>query len=129
MGFLLGTLYMPNAPWYILGAVRESEIGIWSQGMLIISFIFLVLCFYSKPLWSKIIRIFLLIVLGILNFGSLFWYAIFLPQGSIPTMFGEANVSVPKALLHVIFVGLVIINLYTLYKVELTNRQTEKKVH
>lgn len=108
VGIIVGFMYLPFSPIYILGNLTEFEIGLWGMVVCILSIIMLIAAFFIAK-----IRLFILfdaIVLMFLNFAALYMYFFYIPEGGIYEVFQEAQMSYTLLIPHLIFIILLLIS-------------------
>lgn len=108
LGVLIGALYLPGTPVYLLGTLAEAEISIWSLSSIIISVLLLILT-YAEFKGKKAVNIVVLSLLMLLNLMALLTYITFTVGTPIEeSPFKGANMPVLGLLLNAVMLVLVI---------------------
>ncbi|EKD90320.1 MAG: hypothetical protein ACD_31C00016G0001 [uncultured bacterium] len=111
-GLIMGLMYLPGLPIYLLKNLNEGEIVIWSVLVLILSLILLLTAFI-KILRRKLITVLILILLLILNLGAIYLYLDYLPDRVIgPSNYEQTSLASIKLIPHFIFIIIILLNLY-----------------
>lgn len=127
LNVLIGLLYLPGTPWYVLDTLEETEILVWAGAVILLSslLIFSALTISSKRKW-KIAT--LLSMLAFLHLGALFAYWIFLPEAMDGTIgespFNQATLSWTWLFLHGIMMFVLIVLILFLFFDRATSRDT-----
>lgn len=116
IGLLLGLLYFRPTPIYLLGTLEESEIAYWALAVFVLSLILLIIPL-SYAGWKKIVLVFILLLLLVLNFVVVIQYFEFFSDVTIgPNSFQQARLSWVNLIPHIIFIVVVFITLYFLMR-------------
>lgn len=90
VGFVLGLLYFPGTPLYILGTLTEREIGVWAGLIMILSILVFISAFF--PIQNlKPVNILILTATIVLNMAALAVYKSFAPEALLGQTIGSGN--------------------------------------
>lgn len=123
INLLIGLLYLPNTPWYVLNNLYEFEIFTWAVIVILLSILLGIAVYKLSGRKQGMILILLItIILTVMHLGAGVAYQEFIPEGMIgESPMSQATPSIVMALAHclmfLLFISVLIIEIIWLRKV------------